>query len=169
MHPRGVYRLRIVLDQRYPRIIEECGTAMNAVRRTPQPPRQLQRIGCIEVSSYWKHWICLFPQHGPGVKHARSIRLQDWQRSVVEEYPGLFLRGLIHSDGWRGTNKVEVRGKSYAYPRYQFTNYSKDIRELFCWGCDLYGVAWKQMRWNAISVARAEDVAKLDRVIGLKA
>ena len=142
---------------------------MTAVRRSPKAPTLLQRVGCIEVSCYWKHWICVFPQHGAGVKHARSIQLRDWQRSIVEDHPDRFLRGLIHSDGWRGTNNVKVRGKSYSYPRYQFTNYSQDIRKLFCWACDLYGVDWKQMRWNTISVARAEAVAKLDRVIGLKA
>lgn len=142
---------------------------MAAVRRSAQSPTQLRRIGCIEVSCYRKHWICVFPQHGKGVKHSRSICLHEWQRGVVEHHPDLFLRGLIHSDGWRGTNSVTVRGKPYAYPRYQFTNYSQDIRELFCWACDLYGVAWKQMTWNTISVARAEEVEKLDRVIGLKA
>lgn len=168
LHRRGVYRLRIVLDQRYPNIIEECARAMAAVRRTHRVPTLLQRIGCIEVSAYWKHWICVFPQHGAGVKHRRSIRLEAWQRSLVEEYPAAFLRGLIQSDGWRGTNNVKVRGKRYSYPRYQFTNYSEDIRSLFCWACDLYGVRWKQMKWNTISIARRDDVAKLDLVIGLK-
>ena len=28
----------------------------------------------------WKHWPCLFPQHGPGRKHERPIVLEDWQR-----------------------------------------------------------------------------------------
>ena len=28
----------------------------------------------------WKHWPCLFPQHGPGRKHERKIRLEAWQR-----------------------------------------------------------------------------------------
>lgn len=46
-------------------------------------------------------WSCLFPQHGPGRKHARPIVLADWQQEIVCEHPGRFLRGLIHSDGWR--------------------------------------------------------------------
>jgi hypothetical protein len=33
------------------------------------------KIGCTEVASYSKHWICLFPQHGPGRKHDRRIEL----------------------------------------------------------------------------------------------
>ena len=31
-HPRGVFRLRIVLDAKYPRIIDEVAAAINAVR-----------------------------------------------------------------------------------------------------------------------------------------
>jgi hypothetical protein len=30
-HPRGVYRLRITLDLRYPGIVEECEAALRAV------------------------------------------------------------------------------------------------------------------------------------------
>jgi hypothetical protein len=37
----------------------------NKISRTP-------KIGCTEVASYSKHWPCLFPQHGPGRKHAGS-------------------------------------------------------------------------------------------------
>jgi hypothetical protein len=79
---------------------------------------------------------------------------------------------LIHSDGWRGTNRVTrplLDGpKRYEYPRYQFCNYSGDILAIFCRACDAYGISWRRMKWNAISIARREDVAKLDRVIGPK-
>ena len=34
----------------------------------------------------------------------------------------MFIRGLIHSDGCRVTNKVW--GGKYEYPRYFFTNHS---------------------------------------------
>jgi hypothetical protein len=37
---------------------------------------------------------------------------------------GQFLRGLFHSDGWRGLNRVHVKGRDYSYPRYQFSNRS---------------------------------------------
>lgn len=168
LHPRGVYRLRIVLDQRYPEIIQECARAMATVRGTQKQPLLQVRVGCIEVGMYWKHWECVFPQHGPGPKHQRRIELEEWQKSIVRRQPGRFLRGLIQSDGWRGMNRVKVRGKWYAYPRYQFVSYSKDIRQLFCWACDLYGVDWRQMKWNTISIARREAVASLDRIIGPK-
>ena len=116
----------------------------------------------------WNHWPCVFPQHGPGAKHARSVVLHSWQQDIADRYPDLLLRGLIHSDGWRGDNRVTVRGKTYVYPRYQFVNYSEDIQKIFCRACDVYGVSWRQMKWNTISIARKDDVAKLDLVVGLK-
>ena len=131
-------------------------------------PAVVQREGCVEVNAYWKHWPCLFPQHGPGPKHLRRIELRSWQRGVVAAHPGSLLRGLIHSDGWRGVNTVVVRGRTYEYPRYQFVSYSKDIQAIFRDACRTFGIGCRQMRWNSISVARRGDVAKLDRVVGLK-
>ena len=115
------------------------------------------------------HWPCLFPQHGPGLKHHRRIILETWQRRfALEMRPDLFVRGLVHSDGCRVTNRVTVRGKRYAYPRYFFTNESDDIRELFIDACEQLGVAARHNRRNSISVARSESVAILDRVVGPK-
>jgi hypothetical protein len=59
----------------------------------------------------------------------------------VEEATPAFLRGLIHTDGWRGVNRVRVKGRWYAYPRYQFSSRSDDIRRLFTDGCERVGVA----------------------------
>ncbi|MDQ3646535.1 MAG: hypothetical protein M3345_06315 [Actinomycetota bacterium] len=121
-------------------------------------------VGCIQVAGYWKHWPCVFPQHGPGKKHEREIRLHSWQQEIADLYPGQLLRGLIHSDGCRSFNWVNGTG----YPRYQFTNYSSDIRSIFCRACDLYGVRWRQMNWRTISIARRAEVEKLDLVVGPK-
>lgn len=112
--------------------------------------------------------VCLFPQHGPGRKHRRRIVLADSQRKIVEKAPRPFLRGLIQTDGWRGLNRVHVKGKDYAYPRYQFSNRSDDIRGLFTDVCDLLGVEWWRSTRYHISVARRESVALLDSFIGPK-
>lgn len=163
LHRRGVERLRIVLDQRYPNIIDECYGAMRAMRRGGDRKVCFAHLpGCIEVSSYWKHWSCLFPQHGPGPKNSRRIKLTDWQDRILKAHSGLLLRGLIHSDGWRGQNCALVRGKRYEYPRYQFSNTSTDILDIFTRACDTYGVSWTQSNWNSISVAR------LDVIVGPK-
>jgi hypothetical protein len=61
------------------------------------------------VKSYSKHWPCLFPQHGPGRKHHRKIELEQWQFAIARKYPGELARGLFHSDGWRGVNRVRRR------------------------------------------------------------
>jgi hypothetical protein len=121
-----------------------------------------------EVSSYSRHWPCLFPQHGPGLKHNRRIALESWQQRIAERFPGRIARGLIHSDGCRVQNKIRHPKKTYSYPRYFFSNRSKDIQAIFCDACDLLGVQWRQDGpWN-ISVARSESVQILDRHIGPK-
>jgi hypothetical protein len=160
----GVYKLRVYCADRWPGLIEECRRTIAAVRWKEKLPGWVQKVGCVEVYSSWNHWPCLFPQHGPGRKHERSIELAEWQRDIVRLHPEPLLRGLIHSDGCRVLNWVN----GSAYSRYQFTNHSADIRAIFCWACDLYGVAWRVMRWQTISVARRPDVAKLDLVVGPK-
>jgi hypothetical protein len=123
----------------------------------------------VVITSYWKQWPCFLPQHGRGKKHTRPIILEPWQLELVKRDPRGLIRGLIHTDGWRGTNRVHVKGRDYEYPRYQFSNRSDDIRRIFTDACDLLGIAWRPWgRWH-ISVARRDSVAKLDEFVGLKA
>ena len=64
----------------------------------------------------------------------RRIELQPWQRTIVTTNPGHLARGLFHSDGYRGINRVRARlagGDAwYEDPRYLFTNESQDILRL---------------------------------------
>jgi hypothetical protein len=175
--PRGSsYRLRIVCANAYPGLIARCKDAMKRVKRIDRDPGVIQREGCVEVNMGWAHWPCLFPQHGRGPKHERPIYLAPWQQRIVASHPEELLTGLIHSDGWRGTNRVtrrwgsgeKAKSKIYSYPRYQFSNNSEDILRIFTDACDLLDVRWRRMNWNVISVARRPDVAKLDTFIGLK-
>jgi hypothetical protein len=160
---KGVFRLEIGLDRRYPRIIAQCAAAIREVH--PLGRANIQPYNTwVQVYSYWKHWPCVFPQHGPGVKHLRKIELTDWQQEIVAEHPNSLLRGLIHSDGCRSINRV--KGKNY--PRYYFSNYSQDIRDIFCRACDQCGISWRQMNWRTISIARKRDVDRLDLLIGPK-
>lgn len=127
----------------------------------------VRKIGCVEIGGYWQHWPCLFPQHGPGRKHDRAIVLADWQDRIVQMYPRQLLRGLIQSDGCRVVNRVQRR--KYAYPRYFFTNNSEDILRIFRDACDVIGIRHRDSGPNAVSVARRNDVAALDRFVGPKA
>jgi hypothetical protein len=167
---RGSYSLRLALDVAYPGIIASAREAIAAVKGSGLPHVASHRTcACVVITSYWKAWPCLLPQHGPGRKHLRPIQLVAWQREIVEAAPEPFLRALIHTDGWRGLNRVRVKGRDYAYPRYQFSNRSDDIRRLFTDACDRLGVAWRPWGRFHISVARRDAVATLDSFIGLKA
>jgi hypothetical protein len=155
----------------WPGLMDECEAAMRAV----MPHNNVNRVakrGMHEVKAYSRHWPCLFPQHGPGRKHERSIVLERWQREIVDEFPEEFVRGLIHSDGCRVLNSA-VRTKNgrttrYFYSRYHFTNESAHIRDLFTGALDRLGIEWRKNRRNCISIARRESVRRLDEFVGPK-
>lgn len=164
------WALRIALDAAYPGIVKSCCDAIEQIRggHRPRPRNDPREPHCVRVDTTWLQWPCLFPQHGPGRKHSRKIQLTDWQQTIVDQAPQAFLRGLIHTDGWRGMNRVHVKGKDYEYPRYQFSNRSDDIRKLFTDTADKLGVEWRPWtRWH-ISVAKRDSVALLDSFIGPK-
>ncbi|WP_200941916.1 hypothetical protein [Angustibacter sp. Root456] len=84
-HRKSVFALRIACDETYATLLDECVESMravmpNSVSRNPAP-------GCVHVTSYSKHWPCLFPQHGPGRKHERPIVLEPWQRESSSAIP----------------------------------------------------------------------------------
>lgn len=162
---RGVYRLRIKTDSRYPKIITECAAAMQAVMPQNRVHIQQMPYRAVEIGCSSKMWPLLFPQHGPGRKHLRKIELAPWQQEIVDRYPREFLRGLIHSDGCRSLNRVN--GK--VYPRYLFSQVSDDIRGIFTATCDRLGIRYTHNDWKQVSIARAPSVALLDSFIGPKA
>ncbi|MGH8791114.1 MAG: hypothetical protein ACRDXX_00505 [Stackebrandtia sp.] len=102
------------------------------------------------------------------MKHTRPIKLEDWQQELVDEYPQPFLRGLIHADGCRVVNHTTRNGKRYEYPRYHFSNMSKDIMGLCGRAFDLVGVEWRWNNCKNLSVAKRDSVALLDGFIGPK-
>ncbi len=117
---------------------------------------------------YSKHWPCLFPQHGPGRKHLRPIRLVEWQQMIVEANRKPFIRGLIHSDGTR-IIATERKG-SYVRqaPRYAFSNKSEGhqaavLRELRRHRRPLDPPSDCQ-----IAIYRKASVALLDEFVGPK-
>ncbi|MET8149441.1 transcriptional regulator [Actinoplanes sp. NPDC049668] len=158
--------LRVSCDLRYPELIEEVGRAMRACgARTVGHQR---RGGRDDVRSFWMHWPCLLPQHGPGKKHDRPIVLTDWQQRIVDDFPDRFVRGLFHSDGCRTENRIVRAGKHYAYPRYMFVNRSADIMRLCRLSLDRMAVRWRMCSAIQLSVARRADVAILDHFVGPK-
>ncbi|PZT74544.1 MULTISPECIES: helix-turn-helix domain-containing protein [unclassified Streptomyces] len=167
--------LSVFCDESWPGLMAECEKAMRAVLSENSVCR-VRRKGCREVKVYSKHLWCLFPQHGPGMKHTRRIALEPWQQEIVDAHPWDFVRGLIHSDGCRTMNwTTRVVGgvkKRYEYPRYWFTNVSDDIRQLYTDTLDTLGVEWTHCtragkKYN-ISVARRASVALMDAHVGPK-
>jgi hypothetical protein len=163
-HPRA-HKLRIPLDASYPGIVQECVAAIRAVR-----PANRVWVGkhgndrCAEVSSYYTHWPCLFPQHGAGRKHLRSITLVRWQQRLVAQAHEQFVRGLIHSDGCR----IIANDRGRLTVRYHFANRSEDIKRLFCASLDALLVHWTRPCDRQIAIYRKASVEILDQFVGPK-
>ncbi len=95
--------------------------------------------------------------------------LAPWQRTIaLDRHPDLLVRGLVHSDGCRCINRVHVRGRTYEYVRYLFTNVSADIRELYLEACARLGIDARPSNPTTISVARRKAVERLDAIVGPK-
>jgi hypothetical protein len=168
-----IYYLRITLDTHYPNIIETCKTSIQLLLPDNRVNVLYSKRGnWCEVVSTYKFWPDIFPQHGSGYKHDRSIELVDWQRLIIGRYPIAFFKGLYHSDGSRFSNVIN--GKDY--PRYQFTQHSNDIRRLFCQTCDVLGLHWTEKsrtkdgvrQTTDIFISKRKDVEWLDKTVGAK-
>jgi hypothetical protein len=162
--------LRIATCDAYPEIRAEVVAAIESL--VTHRVNFVASQGCTYVNCITKQWLHLLPQHGAGVKHTRPIVLEPWHVDLVDTDPRPLIRGLIHSDGWRGINwttkTVGGTTKKYTYPRYQFTNRSDDIRGIFTDALDRLSIAWRQSNQWTISVARREAVAALDEFVGPK-
>jgi hypothetical protein len=168
---RRTYSLRVSCDEGYPGIVTDVATSIVAVHPDARV-HQVRAPGVVVVQSYWNHWPCVFPQHGPGRKHERALTLTPWQRDIVNVHPAALLRGLFHSDGCRtnnwATRIVSGAVKRHEYPRWQFVNHSADVRTWCTEALDLLGIAWRQSSWKCISVSTRAGVARLDDLVGPK-
>ena len=118
------------------------------------------------VSVYSNLLPALFPQHGPGPKHERSLRLTAAQRRVVRPRP--LLRGLLHSDGCRYTETRPGRGKTYTYVQYAFTNESEDLHALVARLAADLGLRPTRTGTKNTFFRRRADVQTLDTFVGPK-
>lgn len=158
------YRMRIVLDASYPGIIAACASALEAVC-----PGKTARVGAHgpgarEVGMGWNHWPCVFPQHGPGRKHLRPIRLDPWQQEIVDRNHQHLIRGLIHSDGCR----IVANDRGVMSVRYHFSNRSEDIKRIYCDSLDALGIRWTRPCDKQIAIYRKASVALMDQFVGPK-
>lgn len=158
------HRLRISLDARYPVIVAETEDLLVRMFPANRCGRVQRDRGATQIVSVdHSHLPCLFPQHGPGRKHERAIRLEPWQQAIVDEAPWAFLRGCVRSDGCVFVNRT---GR-YSYLSYDFANRSADILDLFEETCAAVGVDCRRYPRH-IRVYRRASVAALVEHVGLK-
>ena len=174
-HPRrNTWTLKVSCDPQYPGIIEELAAAITDVFDGRRPTRRLlPDAACVVVAVTHPAIGRAFPQHGAGRKHDRVIALADWQLAITRAHPERLLRGLIHSDGCRGTNRFSTRLPSgrvaeYAYTRYFFSNLSADIRAIFRSHAEMLGIVVTQPNARNLAVSRRRSVARLDAFVGPK-
>jgi hypothetical protein len=166
--------IRLTLDERYPAIVREATAALLRVFPGGNVGRyDYGRANRVILQLSHPAVIPAFPQHGPGRKHLRRIGLHPWQLGSPGDIPSHCLRGLIHSDGCRCTNRFNIllpsgRTARYEYVRYFFTNLSTDIQRIFREHCELLGVRCSQSSFKNVSVAHRDSVAILDSFIGPK-
>ena len=156
--------LRITCDTKYPTIITRCREAIDMLMPYQQAGVVRRPSQCLDVYLCSKHWPCLFPQHGPGLKHRRLIALEPWQQEIVDREPEEFVCGLIHSDGCR----VIANDRGVRSIRYHFSNRSEDIIGLFTAALDELGIHWTRSTKYIVSIYRKADTARLDEFVGPK-
>lgn len=170
-----VHNLTIACSDTWPGLMDAAEAAMRAVLPYNSVCRVRAR-GCTSIKVYSRHLPCLFPQHGPGKKHDRPILLADWQQQAISAHGWCLIRGLVHSDGSRTLNwaqrTVDGEQRRHEYIRYEFTNKSADIRDIYTGALDRLGVDWRASSRrdgvHTVSVARRASVALMDEHIGAK-
>jgi hypothetical protein len=156
--------LRISLDSRHSSIVHETRRLIQSCLPSNRVCVVLADGGAATVVSTWStHLSCLFPQHGPGRKHHRRIRLEPWQQQHVRAAPWSFLRGLVHSDGCFFINRT---GR-YRYLSVEFANRSPDILDLFAGACDAVGVTIRRYD-RSIRVHDRASVREFAAFVGSK-
>jgi hypothetical protein len=159
-----IYRLRISLDVRHPGVVTDSAALLSRCF----PGNRVGRVAAdrgstVVLSLYHRHLPCLFPQHGPGKKHERRIRLEPWQQEIVDASPRAYLRGCIRSDGCVFINRT---GR-YQYLSYDFANHSTDILDSFEATCRALGLRARRYARH-IRLYRRADVALLVDHVGMK-
>lgn len=161
------YRLRLFQDKKYSLLTERWLQALKILFPNNNPFIYNAKF-CNEIQVCSNLLPLLFPQHGEGRKNKREIRLEPWQNTIINEHPLEFIKGSIESDGCRYLVTPKP-GKGKPYIRYQFTNYSKDIRDIFKKCCDIANIGYAHSNeYKNIYINKIQDVNFLETFIGPK-
>ena len=178
----NVYRLRITCDSKYPNLIQDVRATLTAVFNNKTNIVKHKDAVCCDVYTYSQQIPAMFPQHGVGHKHSRHIILENWQKQIITKNPKPFIKGLIQTDGCRYVQTIKLKNGLKQYTKYNFTNTSTDIINIFKWACDLIGLHYTVhsrptvgptgeftgTTRTTITFNKTEDVKLLDTFIGYK-
>lgn len=163
---KRTYLLSIYQDVKYPNLVQDQVLAIQKLLPNNKINTRTSKDNCTIIYVSSNLIPILFPQHGPGMKHTRKIELQNWQKEIIKEYPKPFIKGLIISDGCRYEKISPVLKKVYI--RYEFTNMSQDIKDMFQWACSLIGVNTRVSNYKNIAVCKIKDNQIMESFIGKK-
>lgn len=158
--------ITFTLDKKYPKLneytVEVLGRFFNKKPLICDRSKQ-NRGNAIDIKICSSKLDLIFPQHGRGVKHRRSITLSDWQINLINH--GSLVKGLIMSDGcyyFDSHNKKHM---------YSFSNKSEDIVRILSRSLTELNIAFdisKSKNSYTLRVCRTSDVSKLFDLIGNK-
>lgn len=157
---KDIYRLRIFLHDRYKNLNEYALRNLQEILVENKCTIFSSKDCALDIISVYKKNIKeIFPQHGEGLKHKRKIKLEKWQKEIID--PLCFIQGLFHSDG------SYVQGKNVFY---QFTNMSTDIKKMYLYYCKKIGVQTSSTDFNKknIYIYKKNFVKYLEEKIGTK-
>lgn len=137
-HPRGVFRLRITLDVRYPAIAEECEAALQAVLPLNRVARHLRQCNCYEISTGARQPSPRSPLARPDPLRRLSLRKHGARKLALSP---LLVQQPLHP--YQADLLRRLRSSRYSLDR---------------------GTAAPK----TIYVSRKADVARLDKFIGPK-
>lgn len=165
----GSNRVDIYHDAQYPVVIAATLSALTEVfPEGSVRERKRANANCVVTTALDASVSLAFPQHGSGPKHKRHIALTQWQKDYITQQPSEFLKGLIWSDGCRYTEKQIHSGKTYTYPKYSFSNRSRDILHIFNWACELNQVTALPISGHQIKISKRAEVRRMDELVGPK-
>jgi len=160
---RRTYRLRIFLDSRQDLVIEECIKNLKILFPNNKINFYKFKDNYVSIRVYSNNIPILFPHIGSGAKHNRNIEFEDFQKNNIIKKS--LMIGLFHTDG----SFYMAKDK---YPRYMFTNKSKQIIDIFCECLKEYEIYPKiRIRKNGIydvQIQNKKDVNTLYSILGEK-
>ena len=138
-------------------------------RLAPRAIQRRQRVTVeaagITVAQMLERIVALMPLGAAVVDRHRDVVYHNGRAKEL----GLVRERQLDDEAWKAARRTLADGDHwYEYPRYTFSNKSRDILGLCGTTLDRLGVDWRYARWDVISVAKRDGLARLDEFVGPK-